>query len=66
MAEGGSGPPAILDSSLNTSEDVGPSVSLSSNASSILLSPDNTFGGIPQDQLRMINNINSLLSEVLS
>uniref|UniRef100_A0A6V7QSN1 Protein BLISTER n=1 Tax=Ananas comosus var. bracteatus TaxID=296719 RepID=A0A6V7QSN1_ANACO len=64
MAEGGSGTPAILDSSLNSSEDIGPSVSLSSNASSISLSPDNTFGGIPQDQLRMINNISSLLSEL--
>ncbi|XP_072964899.1 protein BLISTER isoform X2 [Typha angustifolia] len=54
----------MLDSTLNTSEDVGPSVSLASSTSGTSVIYEDTSVGIPQDQIRMIGNISSLISEL--
>ena len=53
-----------LTSTVDTSEDAGTSV-LRSNNMSDFPSSEEVSSSIPDDQLRMINNINSLMSEVI-
>lgn len=61
LVDGEATVPAMLNDSLNALQDISLSMSLPEGGRLNL--PDGS-GGIPVDQLRMIDNINTLISEV--